>query len=585
MAPCHGGLKRQRKRKAMRHEYGRLNGVLRHILLVLVLTANVDTVMAGNCTVTFIWPSDWATCSANGAYYGTDCSGWSAIPGASPPSATVSIDNSWSKAKCGNGDCVDMSGHVTGGTYTVYLTKSGCAANGPPQYTNYYANFCITNRLGTPAYPNVIMHFADNTVAQPSNNPDGSPLMLAPNAVKCFTLTNAQYFYVTYGDTLFSSEIPQTTLPPTGTNTGTANVPNQNSGIPGTATQNGVTGGPGGNAATGTNAVGGSSSLTQLDLNRAADAIIHSQGQNTARLVAELESLRTNSTGATAPDYSGLLGSIKTNTSIDSAASLRMDLALSNAIALATMADNEASNRVLTSVANTSNALASIQSSLDGLKQSGVTSAVDNIKNDLTGTPPTDYGVIRVTNGVTAVQEIDLGSALSGASLNPYLGIGWRGWLRTLLVWLMTLAAILWYADSLRQAMVDISAASQFQINSNASGAFSLVPGANYALRYAMVLLAISFIAFLPSLALALATTLHQQVVAETYLSGSLANFGVQGTGAHTAPDAIRYAWTSLCSWLPFRESLVIMGNIALARFLLNPAVGGVCLFLKFFGI
>jgi len=169
--------------------------------------------------------------------------------------------------------------------------------------------------------------------------------------------------------------------------------------------------------------------------------------------------------------------------------------------------------------------------------------------------------------------------------LNAHLGAGWRAWLKTLLVWLMTMAAILWYADTLRQAMVDISSASQFHINANASGGYSLIPGANFILRYAMVLVGVAAITFLPSLCLALATTLHGMVVAEGSLSGNLGSLSGQGAGGNTAPNAIKYAWTALTSWLPLKESLIIMGNAALARFLLNPAIGGVCLFLKFFGI
>lgn len=104
--------------------------------------------LSQNCSVHFISPSDWATCSAGGVYMSSGCGSWTAVPCSDQNNCTVNIDISWTKAQCGGGDCVDMSGHLAGQSYTVYLTKSGCAANGPTLATNYVRCITWTNNTG-----------------------------------------------------------------------------------------------------------------------------------------------------------------------------------------------------------------------------------------------------------------------------------------------------------------------------------------------------------------------------------------------------------------------------------------------------
>jgi len=105
-----------------------------------------------NCTVTFFWPTDCSTCGGCSAYVNTGCSPFQdicSIYGVCSSGGSAQIDISYTKAMLGNGgDCIDMSGHQAGQSYTVYLTRAGCNNPGPTLATNYINCITWTNRTG-----------------------------------------------------------------------------------------------------------------------------------------------------------------------------------------------------------------------------------------------------------------------------------------------------------------------------------------------------------------------------------------------------------------------------------------------------
>jgi len=99
------------------------------------------------------WPADWATCSSGNAWYysgdGVSFFNGSSTYGGTAPSATVGgfPDSVTRYFKMGDGDVI---GPVSIGTGTefIYLTKPGCAANGPTMTTNYVRCITWTNNTG-----------------------------------------------------------------------------------------------------------------------------------------------------------------------------------------------------------------------------------------------------------------------------------------------------------------------------------------------------------------------------------------------------------------------------------------------------
>lgn len=445
--------------------------------------------------------------------------------------------------------------------------NSSCESPGGTVSTNYSKTICITNNLGSPMYPNVTAHYANGTVAPIGQADPANPLnILNPGAYRCYTHTNSMYFYLTYGDTLFTGDAPETTVQPV-TNI-TANgqeTPNANTSI-GT-TGGPVVGNPAGGPSSGTNAIGGSSSLTQLDLNRAADAIIHSQAQNTARLVAGLESIRqaiTNNSGA--------------GDTFDDSASLMTNIVNANTAESVT-----ASNAMPGSIVYGSNLLysAGLKGNMEyfGTGMGGVTSTLNTINSGYLGSTPADWGNFEVT-GPTTNFIIPLGSAVKLEQLNAHFGAGWRTWFKALLLWLFLIAAFMWYSDQLTNALIALGGTSQFQVSALAGGALSLVPGTNAGLRVLLIIACVSAMAFLPAIAVTMGTTL----LAAVGVSQADVSSGALVT-ANTHPTAIQYAGRALKEWFPLIESGVIFANTILARFLLNQATGFLCMLLKVVGL
>lgn len=453
--------------------------------------------------------------------------------------------------------------YLAGGVYTTYLTITqtdinNCSTNQVQNYTNFSLSFCITNKLGTYSYPNVTMHTAGGST--PLTEALAS---LAPGAHRCFTVTNDVPFYVTYGDTLFTADVPETTLYPSTNVTTTSHSPS-------TATS-GPSGGPvvanpgSTNPSSGTNAVGGSSSLTQLDLNRAADAIIHSQAQNTARIVAGLEDVRdainanTNGPGDTFDDSAAMM---------------------SNVVNAAASSSVTASNAASSAVTTASNGLSSISSSLYGFGGSSVTGQVTGFLGGLSGSLPAGYGEITVTGAVSGPFTIDLGSAVTGEALNPYLGTTWRTWMRLVLLWGTLVAALGWFVNELQRSIAQITAASQLQVNAEAAGAFSLVPGTNIGLRLIVVAAAVAAIVFLPAMILTLATTAFGMATGDSLVTG----LGYLAT-AGGAPTGVINAFRATNEWFPLFEVAVVAVNVIVARFLIAPATSFLCLLMKAIGV
>jgi len=540
----------------------RNNGWVRPWLCAWLLgVASAFEVGAASCTVTMHWPSDWATCGMSSTAYvcvnGASCT---AVYGHTVSAPTQVITSMGYNGAHAGGDVVSMT-LTDGGDIHVYLTKSGCAPNGPPQYTNYSANFCITNKLGTYSYPNVMMHTAAGST--PLTEALDS---LAPGAYRCFTVTNDVPFTITYGDTLFTADVPETTLYPSTNVTGTSHSPG--------TVASGPSGGPvvanpgSTNPSSGTNAVGGSSSLTQLDLNRAADAIIHSQAQNTARIVSGLEDVRdainanTNGPGDTFDDSASLM---------------------SNVVNAAASSSVTASNAAPGSAITASNLLtgAGIWSAMNSFGGNSATGSVMGFLGDMSGSIEGDYRIVVPGVGGVTNQIIDLEAALGLAMLDGWLGgSGWRTWLRLVLVWGMVLRALMFYVDQLQTSVAQVAATSQLQVNSQAAGAFSLVPGANFGLRALVVAASVAAIAFLPSLIIALATAAFALGTGDS-ISTSLGYLAAAGG----VPAPIADAFRMVNETLPLFESMVIFVNMIVARFLIAPATSFLCLLMKAIGV
>jgi len=148
-------------------------------------------------TVTFVFPSDYATCGATEArvYGGANCTSpglFLSQYGVYPPSGTVEISSSLVGARItsgAGGDCVVMS-LTEGGSSTVYLTMNGCAANGPPTITNFVHCVNWTNTTGS-AKGVRILDSTGNVVAIGYFVPGAS-------LNRCFTNQNALEYSVGY---------------------------------------------------------------------------------------------------------------------------------------------------------------------------------------------------------------------------------------------------------------------------------------------------------------------------------------------------------------------------------------------------
>ena len=447
---------------------------------------------------------------------------------------------------------------------------AGCTLyTGEPTYTNYTACFCYTNHFATYIMWNPRQIFDDGTYIVLD------PLPLAPGAGNCFCRTNAQHFILMYGDPLFATDDPIHVVNPATNIVGVVVADGGNS--PG-ASPPGPIVGNGADPAQGGNARGGTNPLQQIDLNRAADGIILGAGQNADRIVNAINRMATNSWST---NDSEVLRKIQTNTL--NSANLAAQQNAAAILANATAVSNSAS--AISTASNYSRSVGAFSLDYSG----SVTGASPGVASVFKGSGvPSGFGLIVVDTGLSPISDftMDLGSALNGSALNPYMGTGWRGWLRLFLLWLLFIGMLVTYSRELRQGVADFMSSSQIQVNAEAAGAVSEVPGVNWLIRSGVVFACVAVIALFPSLVAVMVSTAFGVASSMGGMGFSSISSAVGAlTSWATAPTGFAAVFSSLNSMFPLVESVVFAINYWGAMLLIDAFVAMLCTFFKLVGV
>jgi len=469
--------------------------------------------------------------------------------------------------------------------YSITSTDAAnCVTNGgslPGMYTNYSAVFCYTNKFATYLFWNPRQVFMDGSVVMLyDRDGDGLNDPLAPKQGVCMTLTNTHYFYIEYGDPVFASDEPGLRLEPATNAIAVAHPDVDNHGTP---IQGGIVGnGAGPNQ--GGNAVGGTNPVQTIDLNRAADGIILALGQNNRALLDKLGQLASNS--ASSGEYSNVLESIRRATSNENALAQEfrdsMDVGALAGLVAATNARGTGSNGVVSGGLSG----ASGYSVLGSTGAGDVGAAGEDLVANLIDPPDSDWGIITVDTGLSGLGdfEIDFGGSVDGSSLNPYLGSGWRTWLRLIILWLTFAGIFIAFSQELRQGFADFCSSSQLQVNALTAGAGSLAPGVNLTARSVLVAGAVVVIALFPALIAVLISSMMGVVAG----FGGPSTVGAAVSLATTAGSAgswLGNVFTALNSMFPLVEIGVMSINYWVCHLLIDYLVAFLCFFFRIFGV
>jgi hypothetical protein len=454
--------------------------------------------------------------------------------------------------------------------------------------TNYYVNFCWTNKLGTYQFPNAVL-YSGAGYATATKLCDGCSV--APGAYICYAITNQPgSFYISIGDPIYHEQEPPEIKYPSSNVVQTIETPASSGGTPNVG---GVTGNP--NSSAGSSGLGNTSGTTNLatvqTIYTANDAQIQAMAQNTFAILGQLEKNRTNGTSGSGTnlDYTGLLNAIRTNTQNSADIQKRAEDLMTNQQAHGYFDALVSGSNIMVAA---SNLMSGMGVNLNALNYGGsVTGYVPSIVNGFLGSSlPAGFGVLTIVSTAPGVADtvIDFSTALNGSAWNPYLGSGWRTWFRVLCLWLLFLGMLTWYVSELRKGLTDISSSSQLQVGPESLGAGSLVPGAEIALRVLLVTAAATVVAFFPALVVVLVST--TMAVTHSVQGGS--GPGDIGAAISTittiytsVPTVVTNVFRSVNSWIPLVEGAVILLNQYAARLLIDTMVGFLAFLFKLLGI
>jgi len=473
-----------------------------------------------------------------------------------------------------------------GNDFTVDWNGGNTPAGGTPYY---WACWSMCNNCPHYIYTQPTVYWDDGSNTSTPYFSSIEQGALAPGACSSHCFTNSTPFHIKWGDTLARCD--------DGVGDGRHNVAANTNVVFGGAPGNGQVAGsptpgpvagnaanPGGGAAAG----GTNTAATQHDVFVGADAIINAIAAANRLEIAELERLRTNSLSqGTNADYTDVLNRIKTNTQrgelfggfawqLASNQNLAGIAAHQTALNAATNGWQTASNLAYTVGAG-------------AMDYSGATGYVGSVIANIAGTGmPGGYGLLEVTSGTTAIPSrfVDLGSALAGSSFNPYLGGGWRAWLRLLLLWICFLTLVTQYGTALRQGLRDVGATSQIQVNANAGGLLSEIPGVNFAVRTVLVVGATAVLALLPSII----TVLCSSTIGLASIANGGGGLNISGAinvivSLGASPSAVGAALVAMNQWLPLVEMVVFAVNWGLSMMFINATVGLMIVIFKLVGV
>lgn len=496
--------------------------------------------------------------------------------------------------------CKATAGGSYGGFVSIGVVSSGGAnqftvewdgSNAPGGATNYYTLcICYTNRTGEWCFwsPDVYYNLSGTwTFDHHILTPDPTASALAPGAFACICVTNTQPFALVYGCTQTAND---NTRYQTTANTNASYSPPGSGQGGGSATPGPVTGsGNQANGGGGTGAGGGTNAATQHDIFTGSDAVISAGGENTQRIIDELERIRTNSLSVSSGDYSNVLNQIKTNTDRGQLFANYQWQLFSNELARASSNDADATNRAIAASSVASNLLSSI--GFFNLDYSSYTGAVGSLVYGFLGgggVPGSGYGVLTVTSGASGVANtvLDFASAFDGTSFNPYLGSGWRTWFRLILVWLVFIGMLTTYSGRLRDSFAMFTASSQLQVNAKAFGALSEVPGANVSARALLCIGAVAVVVFLPSVIVLVASTslaVASGLSGTGYFTPAGAMAAINALAAAPAGFTAGFWWMN--HYIPLIEMFIFAINYGIASLFFDAAVAFLCMFFKLFGV
>ena len=199
-------------------------------------------------------------------------------------------------------------------------------------------------------------------------------------------------------------------------------------------------------------------------------------------------------------------------------------------------------------------------------------------------------GVSRVFDMSEAVNGDTLENSYSAldshdAGLTHPMGIGGvKSWIRTLLIWLAYIGLLLYFAEELRQGLVETMTVNSFQINPNAGGEVNqlMIGAPAVTIRNVMLVGLGAIVLTLPALCVALLTSLLATI--GTDIPGAVSVIS-GGGGIFTGPSVVYQIWTLINKVLPIFEWSVMGGNILFGQLLIDTAVSVLVLKVKAYGL
>lgn len=179
-------------------------------------------------------------------------------------------------------------------------------------------------------------------------------------------------------------------------------------------------------------------------------------------------------------------------------------------------------------------------------------------------TPDPEWGIITLMTA-TGTTNWDLKTVFSCVFADYYLP-GFRSWLRCLLVWGLLIGMLGLYFYDMRNALWELLVIGQVQIDSQAAGGASLIPGVNVTMRMLVCFAIMLAILFVPSIiTAAVSTTL-------TILAYGTPAAAVVSTGTAIAnpPQTILNIFSCWSATLPIWEATVFAFNYLVARFFME---------------